>query len=306
MKPNPLLSRTDLSSCSDQELGAAYDSLHAEQVQNDEGTRVYPRLRDLIGTPLEREKDRREIQALANGSAGSELQKWYREAAARPASWWLDHHLGARHSFHSCMACGVCTSQCPAARFHPGYNPRQVVDVALSRDDARLEELLSTDMVWLCGQCGQCAARCPRNNSVMGLVSSLRQLAQLKGWHSRSARGRQQYHARHLWGGNLWNRGVSMHFRNVRPETHGDFGPRWERWFAQADEQMRRVGATVDQEGSFGGRRPHPDTLAELRACVVVGGSAALWQHIEDHAARDAKSQGLTRDEYLRRVAREG
>ena len=306
MKPDEMLERDDFSSCSEDQLSSAYERLRAEGTQAADGSWVHTRLGEIMATPLEREKDRREIESLAAKTPSPELQQWYQQAAARPVAWWLDHHLGARHSFHSCMACGVCSSQCPAARFHPGYSPRQVVDVALSRDEARLEELLSADTLWLCGQCGSCAARCPRNNSVMGLVSSLRQVAQLKGWHLRSVRGRQQYAARHLWGGNLWNRGVSMHFRNVLPETHADFGPRWTAWFVRGAEQMRRVGASVDREGNFGGRHPHPKTLAELRACVIVGGSVTLWQHIEEHAAADAQDQGMTPDEYLHQVGREG
>jgi len=306
MTPSEMLELRDLSGHGEEELCLAYESLRSERAQDADGTWIHSRLGAVMGTPLEREKDRREVHSLATKPLGPELQRWYRQAAERPVAWWLDHHLGARHSFHSCMACGVCVSQCPGARFHPGYNPRQVVDVALSRDEARLEELLSTDALWLCGQCGQCAARCPRDNSIMGLVSSLRQIAQLKGWHLRSTRGRQQYFARHLWGANLWNRGVSMHFRNLRPATHGDFGPRWAAWFEHADEQMRRVGASVDHDGDFGGRHPHRDTLAELRACFVVGGSIALWQQLEDHAASDAEAAGMTPDEYLQQVGREG
>ena len=115
---------------------------------------------------------------------------------------------------------------CPAAEHFEEYDPRCIVDAALSGDEERLVELLKSDILWYCAQCGSCNSRCPHNNDIMGLVGSLRCLAQLKGYHVESVRGRQQYAGRHLWGANLWNRAVSLYFRNGDPAAHPDFGPR--------------------------------------------------------------------------------
>ncbi len=289
-----------------EELVEHYEALRDATREGSEGRREHPNLGTIMASPLERAKDRWETACLADTREPAALQAWYDRARREPCTWWLDHQLAARHAFHSCMSCGICVSQCPAARFHSDYSPRKVVDIALSRDEARLEALLSSEELWLCGQCGTCKARCPRGNSVMGLVSSLRQLAQLKGWHVRSSRGRQQYAARHLWGANFWNRGLSMHFRNVIPVTHADFGPRWADWFSVAEDQMKRVGADPDREGSFGGRYTNPAALAELRACVIEGGTIALWQAIETSGCADAENLEMALDDYLKKVASDG
>ena len=300
-------SRAELQDVVDERLVAAYERARDESVATEDGKgRSYPNIRRLFGTALEREKDRREVRALVAAPDVPEAQAWYEEAARKPCTWWIENHLVARHALKSCMFCGVCTSLCPAAEFYEEYNPRTIVDVALSKDEARIVELLRSDLIWFCGQCGSCRPKCARENNVMALISSLRLLAQLKGYHLASTRGRQQYAARHLWGGNFWNRGLSMYFRNAEPDAHRDFGPRYARYFAEVDEQMVRVGATPDRDGDFGGRKTNPATLAELRACVRQGGTLLLWHRIEEWAAAQAKRLGLDVDEYLDKVRKEG
>jgi hypothetical protein len=181
-----------------------------------------------------------------------------------------------------------------------------IVEVALGGDESCLVELLSSDVLWLCSQCGSCTGRCPRANDVMTLVSSLRQLAQLKGFHVRSVRGRQQYFARHLWGGNLWNRGVSVYFRNPAPSEWPDFGPRYAAAFARRQELWERVGASPDQDGSFGGRKIDPASLGELRSCILAGGTAYLWSRIEEHGAAHAVELGLDLDDYYAKAGADG
>jgi heterodisulfide reductase subunit C len=302
-RPLPERGHEALRDVPDAELIQVYEALR-DEVREEDGRRFHPGVQRLAGTPFEREKDRRE--AAACGAERGEFEAWYEEARERPCTWWLDHHLGARHALHSCMNCGVCTSVCPASEFHDDYSPRQVVDVALSRDEDRILDLLRADTLWLCGQCGSCKPRCTRRNNVMGLISSLRQLAQLKGCHVASVRGRQQFAARHLWGGSFWNRGCSLYFRGATPESHRDFGPRFARLRAALDEEMRRVGAEPDAEGSLGGRVLLPETLAQLRACVVRGGTPVLWRAIDEAAAADAAARGLDLDAYHDLVRGEG
>jgi heterodisulfide reductase subunit C len=234
------------------------------------------------------------------------MQAWYDDARRQSCVWWLDHHIVARHALKSCLYCGVCTAQCPAAQYYDDYNPRTIVDVALSRDEERLVGLLQSDLLWYCGQCGSCKPKCPRENNIMGLISSLRFLSQLKGYHLASVRGRQQYAARHLWGANFWNRAFSLYFRNADAASHPDFGPRYARYWAEVEPQMRRLGATPDARGDLGGKKVNPETLSELRRCVQWGGTLVLWQQIEEHAMAHAASAGMTIDEYYDKVRTEG
>jgi heterodisulfide reductase subunit C1 len=319
--------RKNLSRVTDEELVAAYERIRDQDATGSRGQtsgdssspatqdarpehqgcagRTYPNIRRLFATPLEREKDRRETRAWAE-KFESEMQEWYEVARTKPCTWWLKNHLVARHALTGCMACGVCTSQCPAAQYYEEYNPRVIIDVALSDDEARLIELLKSETLWYCGQCGSCVPKCPRENNLMGLISSLRFLAQLKGYHLFSTRGRQQYAARHLWGGNLWNRACSLYFRNVDAISHPDFGPRHAKYESEADQQMTRVGANPDAEGQFGGRKVPPETLDELRRCVAWGGTLALWNRLEELASEEARKMGISTDEYYERVRSEG
>jgi quinone-modifying oxidoreductase subunit QmoC len=299
------LGHDQLALYSDAEISAVYYRLRDEAEVRD-GVRYYPNIKRLVGTAFEREKDRREVRARLRQPETPEWQAWYEEAADKPCTWWVENQLSARHALTICISCGMCTSVCPAAEHNQDYDPRVIVDVALSGDEEQLVTLLKSDFLWYCYQCGSCNSRCPVENDIMGLVTSLRCLAQLKGYHVESVRGRQQYAARHIWGANLWNRAFSLYFRNADPNEHPDFGPRYERWQAELEEQFVRVGASPDMEGNFGGRKVAPETLAELRSCLHAGGALVLWDKVEQHAASDAAARDLDLDQYYDKVRKEG
>ncbi len=313
------MAQAELSGYPDEIIEQAYYELR-DRAEPRAGGRYYPNIKRLFGTALEREKDRREIAALVRwtGTSGPQpgrpevgggepgWQSWYEDAVDRPCTWWVENHIGARHALTTCMNCGMCTSVCPAAEHFEEYDPRCIVDVALSGDEDRLVALLKSDIIWYCAQCGSCNSRCPHSNDIMGLVGSLRCLAQLKGYHVESVRGRQQYAGRHLWGGNLWNRAMSLYFRNGAAADHPDFGPAYADWQARAEDEFARVGGQPDMDGTFAGRKVAPETLAELRACVRSGGAAFLWDRIERHGAADAARRGLDLDQYYDKVRTEG
>lgn len=290
---------------SGEDLIELYNKLR-DVCQVNEGARCYPNMQHLYATPFEREKDRVE-QALwqKRPDAFSEVVAWYRDAKEQSCLWWLENHVIARHAFSSCMSCGACTALCPAAEFYD-FSPREIMTIAQEKDEERIIELLKSDMLWYCHQCGSCKTKCPRENSAFGMISSLRQLSQLKGYHVESIRGRQQYFARHLWGGNLWNRACTLYFRNPVPDTHKDFGPRFKTYFERQDEFMRRIGAHPDMEGPFSGRKVAPETLDELRKLWLTGGAVFFWSLIEEAAQKQAKKMSLSMEEYLMKVKTEG
>ena len=296
--------RLCLDSLSDQEILEGYRTLRDEKVPRAEGW-YYPNVRILHGTAFEREKDRREQQIWNETHGESEVVRWYREAREKPCAWWIENHLIARHALTSCMSCGVCSSLCPAAEFYD-YNPRAIMEIVQEKDEQTLVELLRSDTIWYCYQCASCKAKCPRQNSPFGMLSSLRQLSQLKGYHVHSIRGRQQVAARHLWGGNLWNRACSLYFRNPNPEAHRDFGPRHEKLYKSPEIAFRQVGASPDMPGSLSARKVHPETLQEVRRLWHAGGALFLWQMIDEAAARGAVEDGLTIDEYHDKAKTEG
>lgn len=296
--------REYLDSLSDEELINKYYELRDQKLVWGGGY-FYPNIKKLFMTPFEREKDRRETAIWEKKYADSEVANWYKEAQSKSCVWWLENHLPAKHAFHSCMNCGLCSAVCPAAEFND-YNPRQIMETIQRKDEEELTELLKADTIWFCAQCGSCKTRCPRGNSPWSVISSLRQLSQLKGYHTSSVRGRQQYFGRHLWGGNYWNRGLTLYFRNPAAESHLDFGPRFARYFQNKEEIHRRVGSCPDMDGSMPGRKVPPETLQQLRRCFQVGGALHLWNQIEKYAQEQAKEWGMDIDDYFYKVMHEG
>ena len=292
--------RQYLDNLSDEEIIEKYYELRDEKVVWG-GSYYYPNIKKLFLTPFEREKDRREIALWKKKYGKSETEKWYEEARHKPCVWWIENHLVARHALNSCMNCGSCTSGCPAAEFYD-YNPRLIMEIVQSKDEERIIELLKADTIWYCAQCGTCKLRCPRGNNPFALISSLRQLSQLKGYHVCNERGRQQYTGRHLWGGNFWNRGYCLYFRNTLLPFHLDFGPRFARYALNKDEIYRRIGGCPDMDGSMPGKKIHPDTLHEIRRCWQVGGTFPLWEQIEKCAQEQAREWEMDVDDYFYKV----
>lgn len=73
-------------------------------------------------------------------------------------------------SFDSCLACGLCSSGCPASGLH-GMDPRRFIRMAMLDMN---EELSNTPWVWTCTQCRRCAYVCPMNIDVSVLVGHAR------------------------------------------------------------------------------------------------------------------------------------
>lgn len=294
-----------LDQLSNEEIINLYYQLRDEYTISSKGS-SFPNIKHLYSTPFEREKDRREQQQWQKKQkAFSEVVDWYREAKNKSCVWWLENHVIAKHSLSSCMNCGACTALCPAAEFYD-FSPREIMTLVQEKDEAAIMELLKSETIWYCHQCGSCKTKCPRQNSLFGMISSLRQLSQLKGYHVESIRGRQQYFGRHLWGGNLWNRACTLYFRNAIPEGHLDFGPRFKTWFNEQEEFMKRIGAHPDMDGPFSGRKVHPETLEELRKLWMAGGALFFWSLIEDAAQKQASEMNLSIDEYHDKVKTEG
>lgn len=83
-----------------------------------------------------------------------------------------DVRLDKLCGYEKCVQCGRCTASCPAAFTYDDYRPRDVMRRLQLEDKGALTHLL-----WRCGQCYSCAARCPRNNSVGAGILALRESA---------------------------------------------------------------------------------------------------------------------------------
>lgn len=50
----------------------------------------------------------------------------------------LTQDYRVKEGLKACINCGTCTAICPAAEFYQ-YDPRQIVDIVQSKDDAEIE-----------------------------------------------------------------------------------------------------------------------------------------------------------------------
>lgn len=86
--------------------------------------------------------------------------------------------LGANH-LRYCYQCGACVGDCPSARFHPGFNPREIMLLALL---GALDRLLAPDAIlWRCSNCYTCYERCPQDVRPVEVILALKSLAREDG-----------------------------------------------------------------------------------------------------------------------------
>lgn len=78
-----------------------------------------------------------------------------------------------------CFACGLCTAGCPVSEIDPEYNPRRIIRMVLL---GMREEVLSSNLIWLCSLCYTCQAHCPQNVNFADVMKALRNMAVREGY----------------------------------------------------------------------------------------------------------------------------
>ncbi|HCC32311.1 MAG TPA: heterodisulfide reductase [Clostridiales bacterium] len=91
------------------------------------------------------------------------------EVAARPGG----------QAIKACFGCGVCTAGCPVAEVDAAYNPRRIIRMVLLGLE---EDVLTSDLIWLCTVCFTCYARCPQDVRFTDVMGVLRELAVERGY----------------------------------------------------------------------------------------------------------------------------
>jgi heterodisulfide reductase subunit C len=77
----------------------------------------------------------------------------------------------------TCYQCRKCNSGCPVAGLIQSLPSEIIRRLQLGAGN----ELLETDMVWMCLSCGTCYARCPMKIDIASVIDTLRTLALGKG-----------------------------------------------------------------------------------------------------------------------------
>ena len=74
-----------------------------------------------------------------------------------------------KSGFKKCIQCGRCTGSCPATTIYSDFNPRDLMRRFMF-NDVHTDEI--NEIIWKCGQCYSCRARCPRNcKAGLGIIS---------------------------------------------------------------------------------------------------------------------------------------
>lgn len=210
----------------------------------------------------------------------------------------LTQDYRVKEGLKACINCGTCTAICPAAEFYQ-YDPRQIVDIVQSKDDAEIEKLLKSETIWYCGECMSCKTRCPRSNTPGGVIMSLRRLSQEEGYFTESEKGRQQFALKRVLGNNILNYGYCVTPDVVRPEMHPEQGPVWEWIYEHRDEFYERVHSNYRKEGAGALRKVDDQTMKELRSIFEVTGGKAFMDNIENCSAEKAQEMGMDMETYF-------
>lgn len=79
-----------------------------------------------------------------------------------------------------CYTCGLCTSVCPAKRLvDDSYDPRKLVRMLVL---GKYEEIMKSDLIWLCLLCDCCSYNCPRGIKFSKIMPIIRDAAIKNGY----------------------------------------------------------------------------------------------------------------------------
>ena len=80
-------------------------------------------------------------------------------------------------NFDVCLQCRKCSNGCPVAD-SAGSSPSEIIkQLQLGAG----EEILNSEMIWLCASCGTCYSRCPMKINMAEVIDALRVMAAEKG-----------------------------------------------------------------------------------------------------------------------------
>jgi len=208
----------------------------------------------------------------------------------------LQKDVRFQEGLNSCINCGTCTAICPAASFYD-YDPRIIVETVQRKNEAEIEELLSTDTIWYCGECLSCKTRCPRANTPGYIVQSLRNLSQELGYHTRSERGRQQVKVKRIVGHNMLNYGYCVYIDAMTPEEHPEQGPVWTWYRDHAESILKRLGGAYREEKAGTLRTIGKEDMDELRRIFDETGGTKRFEDLERYLGEEKTEMNQEKSE---------
>ena len=204
---------------------------------------------------------------------------------------------------NACINCGTCTAICPAAEVSD-YDPRVLVDTVQVRDEKALIGLLSSDMIWRCGECLSCKTRCPKGNTPGYIVQALRNLSIETGLYMESEQGRKQLALKRTIGEDILRYGYCVYVDQIDTDLYPEQGPIWD-WFKKNRRLLlERFSASYEQETSGTLRRVSPESLEDIRKIFEETGALDRFEQMEALGEKDAAKRSIPfekgKDEYFR------
>jgi heterodisulfide reductase subunit C len=80
---------------------------------------------------------------------------------------------GFAHNY--CYQCGACVGDCPAHRFLPEFNPRQIILQCIYGFEEELTN--SESLIWNCTNCYNCYERCPQEVHPIEVIIALKNMS---------------------------------------------------------------------------------------------------------------------------------
>lgn len=198
----------------------------------------------------------------------------------------LQKDVRFQEGLKSCINCGTCTAVCPAASFYD-YDPRIIVETVQRGNEEELEQLLSSDTIWYCGECLSCKTRCPRGNTPGYIVQSLRNLSQELGYCNRSERGRQQLIVKRIVGHTMLKHGYCVYIDEVDLEGHPEQGPVWAWYREHAESILKRLGGVYHQEQAGTLRTIGEEDMDELHSIFQETGGIRRFDDLEKYLGEE-------------------
>ena len=78
-----------------------------------------------------------------------------------------------------CIQCGMCTASCMVASMTDRYRPRKLIQKILL---GKREEVLSSELPWLCMTCRLCEERCQEDVNLAEIFHAVREIAAREGY----------------------------------------------------------------------------------------------------------------------------
>jgi heterodisulfide reductase subunit C len=80
---------------------------------------------------------------------------------------------------NKCIQCGICTASCAVSSFSDRYRPRQLIQKIII---GKRDEVLQSDLPWLCMTCRMCEERCQEGVSPAEIFQAVRHIAAREGY----------------------------------------------------------------------------------------------------------------------------